>query len=275
MAAAWTNYWSVVRMTSHLSRRMSHFDRFNTNARLGGLESRLQSWAADARTTIPQLRAALDELVGEGAFDSDSLTLKREYLEVMQPLDDPNGYLGYGPSDDLIYRFGDMQLPPDVAARVYAARRFLWREPDRSRRVFRLLFANWLAQSEIPPERRPKPAVKILIQVFREKVSVPLYPVGPGAPAGARVRTPQEIGEWLVGTHDARRILGSPLRAYLLREERRTNRNLVLLVASELYRRERQTYPPSDEALLGTYLTRLPVDPSDEWGDTSIPTISD
>ncbi|MGO9464373.1 MAG: hypothetical protein ACLQIB_25305 [Isosphaeraceae bacterium] len=276
MTGAWTHYRSVLRMTSHLSRRVNFRERFSTNAKMDGLRKRLQSWAADPRTTIPQLRRALDELVEKGvAFEPDSFSLKRDYLEIMQLLDDPNGYLEHGQGDDLLYRFGDMQLPPDLAARVYAARRFLIREPDRSRRVLRLVFANWLAQSVIPPEQRPKPAVKVLTQVLVEKVALPIYPVSPEAPAGARVRSPREIGEWLVSTHDARRVLGSPLRAYPRLEERRTYRSLVVLLANELYRRERGAYPPSDLALVGTYLKRLPDDPSDEWGDGTTPTVSD
>jgi len=204
-----------------------------------------------------------------------AIRIPDEQLEIMQLLDDPNGYLQHGQGLDLLYRFGDMQLPPDAAARVYAVRRFLIREPERSRRVLRLVFANWLAQSEIPPERWPKPAVKVLVPVLNEKVGVPLYPVGPEAADGARVRSPRQIGEWLVATHDGRRVLGSPLRAPVRLEERRTYRDLVILLASELYRRERGGEAATDEALVGTYLKRLPADPSDELGDGTIPTISD
>ena len=35
-------------------------------------------------------------------------------------------------------------------------------------------------------------------------VSVPLYPVSPEAPAGARALPPQELARWLVATLDAR-----------------------------------------------------------------------
>jgi hypothetical protein len=175
----------------------------------------------------------------------------------------------------LIYRLFDMQLPPDAASKVYAARRFLWREPERSRRVLRLVFANWLASSELPLERRPRPAVKVVAQTFMTKLSLPLYAFGPEAPAAARARSPEEIGKWLISTHDARLALTNPMRAHLRLVERRAYRNIVLLLASELYRRERGSYPPSDQALVGTYLKRVPDDPSDEWGDGTIPTISD
>jgi hypothetical protein len=276
MAGAWTHYRAVLRMASLVSRRMSVFDRFYTNTKLDGLISRLESWAADTRTTIPQLQLALDELTQKHAsFDRDSFSLKREYVEIMQSVDDPDGEFEHGEYNDLLYRFFDMQLPPDAASKVYAARRFLWREPERSRRVLRLVFANWLAQSELPIEQRPKPAVRVLDQASFDKVYLPLYAVGPQAPAGARARSPQDIGKWLVSTHDARSALGQPLRTHVLLGERRTYRNIVILLASELYRRDHGDHPPSDEALVGKYLNRLPDDPSDDWGDGTIPTISD
>jgi hypothetical protein len=40
-----------------------------------------------------------------------------------------------------------------------------------------------------------------------------------------------------------------------------------MLLAEELYRRERGAPPPSDAALVGTYLSRLPDDGSDDLAD--------
>ena len=48
-------------------------------------------------------------------------------------------------------------------------------------------------------------------------------------------------------------------------KERANHRALVTLLAGELYRRDRGTYPPTDEALVGPYLKELPDDGS---GDT-------
>jgi hypothetical protein len=276
MSGAWTHYRSVLRMASLLSRRLSVMERWSTNLKLDGLISRMESWVADPRTTIPQLRSALDEVSGkEASFEFDSFSLKREYLEAMQLLDDPNGYLQQGQGNDLLYRFGDMQLPTNSAANVYAARRFLMREPDRSRRVLRLVFANWLAQADIPPEQRPEPAVEALVQSAWQKASLPLYALGPEAPAGARARSPRQIAESLVKTHDARHILGNSLRAMLRSAERYSYRRVVVLLASELYRRERGNLPPSDEALVGTYLKRLPDEFPADRDDQTTPTISD
>ena len=57
---------------------------------------------------------------------------------------------------ELTYRMGDLQLPIDLSVRSLPAKRGLWREPERSRRVVRLLFANWLAHVEHPgPDATP------------------------------------------------------------------------------------------------------------------------
>ena len=46
-----------------------------------------------------------------------------------------------------------------------------------------------------------------------------------------------------------------------------------MLLASELYHRERGTLPPSEDALVGTYLESLPDDGSAELGDETTPTV--
>ena len=70
----------------------------------------------------------------------------------------------------------------------------LLREPERSRHVLRLLCANYLAQRgnpRAPAPRRPAVwAVFIYLTttnpITKGKLSIPLYPVDPEAPAGAR-----------------------------------------------------------------------------------------
>jgi hypothetical protein len=47
------------------------------------------------------------------------------------------------------------------------------------------------------------------------------------------------------------------------------------LLAEELYHRERGVLPPSDEALVGTYLQTLPDDGQADVGDGMTPTVTD
>jgi hypothetical protein len=58
-------------------------------------------------------------------------------------------------------------------------------------------------------------------------------------------------------------------------QERREHRLLVVLLAGELYRREHGQRPASEEALVGTYLERLPEDGSDDLDDGTALTVED
>ena len=58
-------------------------------------------------------------------------------------------------------------------------------EPERSRRVLRLVFANWLAACDRPPSDRP-PVAETRPALFR---------LGPDAPPSARALPPERIAE--------------------------------------------------------------------------------
>ena len=53
----------------------------------------------------------------------------------------------------------------------------------------------------------------------------------------------------------------------------RAHRELVIMLATELFHRDRGALPPSEEALVGTYLTSLPDDGSADVADEMTPTI--
>src|SRR5262249_30199109 len=182
-------------------------------------------------------------------------------------------------------RLDDMQLPEDMVGHLEAAHRFLLREPERSRRVLRLLCANWLAHVETPEPRHRKPAVLVSFPlrvstnpIRNVTTTVPLYPVSPVAPAGARSLLPQDLASWLVTTNDVKlRIL--VMNSYMpwspanhLRD-RQAHSALVIMLATEIYHRERGSLPPSEEALVGTYLKSLPDDGSADLADETMPTV--
>jgi hypothetical protein len=280
-AAAWDCYRAVLRMATHTRRRGSLHQRHDLDGWNGWLQQRLAAWAADPKTTIPQIRNALQEVLkNEPTSDGDSFAVKAGYLEMLRSLEQPvppftQQELGW----EYDYRLGDMQVSPGMADSLDAARRFLLREPDRSRRVLRLLCANWLAHVEAQETRRRNAAVVTSFPLLMTSnpvkwgtTSVLLYPISPSAPAGARALPPQEVASWLEATYDLKlRILvanssqrpWSPDRLH----DRRAHSNLVLMLATEIYRRERGSLPPSDEALVGTYLKSLPDDGSADLDD--------
>ena len=206
MAGAWDCYRAVLRMTVHVRRRERLGDRARVNLHLPSLRKHLATWAADPRTTIHQVRRALEEVVECRPMpDWDAFTLKIEYLDLMRFLDrrvvPPTEQI----EEEWTYRLGEMQLPVDLSLDLYQVKRGLAREPERSRRVIRLLFANWLAHVEHPGQR--KPAARARFHIAKQTNGVLLYHVSPDAPADARALSPQEVASWLVTTNDAKLAL--------------------------------------------------------------------
>jgi hypothetical protein len=286
-AGAWECDRAVLRMATHTRRRGSLHQRQDLDVYWDGLlRQRLATWAVDPRTTISQLRNALEEVQkSEPRPDWDSFAIKAGYLAMMRSLEQPiHPDIQHLVGLEYTYRLGDMQLPPEMVGYLVAARRFLLREPERSRRVLRLLFANLLAHVETHELRPRKPAVRASFSLLtsadplmKSTTSVPLYPVSPRAPAGAGSLPPQELASWLVTTKDAKlRILVAnnshwPWTPDRL-QDRRAHGDLVIMLATEIYHRERGSLPPSEEALVGTYLKSLPDDGSADVDDRTVPT---
>jgi hypothetical protein len=222
----------------------------------------------------------------------DRFAIQSGYLELMREIEQPmplrvqqeiEGGWTFGP--------GEMALSPTMIDGLEAARRFLLREPERSRRVLRLLCAHYLAHQETRESPPRKPAVWARFSylastnpVTKGKISVPLYTVGPGAPAGACALPPRELARWLVAALDARlRLVQShgyewpwpPDRVADRRgvADRKAYRDLVIMLATEIHRRERGSLPSSDEALVGTYLQSLPDDRAPDVDDGTAPTV--
>ena len=147
------------------------------------------------------------------------------------------------------------------------------REPERSRRAIRLVFANWLAHVEDPAMRKNPPAVRVSSASGRMRLL--LYPVSPQAPSGARALTPREIATWLVTTWDAKLFLQDWYSPSARSRERRGYHDLILTLAEGLYRREHGADPPSEQALVGTYLQSLPDDGSADLDQGNTPIVTD
>jgi hypothetical protein len=290
-AGAWDCHRAVLRTISHLRRRGSTLQRRQARDASHVLQRRLTDWATGPRTTISQLRRALEVVLeNEPKPEWDLLAVKCGYLELMGTLERPIPLTALQDVEgEWTFRLGDMSLSPEMVGQLEAARRFLLREPERSRRVLRLLCANYLAQVETRRHQQQKPAVFAALPVLtstnpvtKGKFRIPLYPVGPEAPAGARALPPQGVAGWLVGTLDARmRLLMGydewlpPVRSLHTRTvaDRKAYRDLVIMLATEIYRRERGAPPPTEDALVGTYLQGLPDDGSAELSDGTTPTV--
>ena len=257
-AGAWDCHRAVLRTITHLRRRGSTLQRQNAREASRMLQRRLTDWATGPRTTISQLRTALEVVLeNEPKPEWDLFAVKYGYLELMGALEQPIPLSAQQAIEgEWTFRLGDMSLSPDMVGQLEAARRFLLREPERSRRVLRLLCANYLAHVETRGRQPRKPAVLAVFTyltstnpITKGKIHIPLYPVGPEAPAGARALPPQGVAGWLVATLDARlRLIRGydewlpPVRPRDWRTvaDRRAYRDLVIMLATEIYRRERR-----------------------------------
>jgi hypothetical protein len=290
-AGAWDCHRAVLRTITHLRRRGSTRQRQIARQSSRVLQRRLTDWATRPRTTISQLRTALEVVLeNEPKPEWDLFAVKYGYLELMGGLERPVPLSAQqGIEGEWTLRLGDLSLSPEMVGPLEAARRFLLREPKRSRRVLRLLCANYLAHAEARGRQPRKPAVFAALPfltstnpITKGELFIPVYPVGPEAPAGARALPPQDVAGWLVASLDARlRLLRGydewlpPVRARDRRTfaDRRAHRDLVIMLATEIYRRERGAPPPTEDALVGTYLQGLPDDGSAELADGTTPIV--
>ncbi len=184
-AGAWDCYRAMLRVLTHFRRRGSMIERTIANRLFAQVKPRLESWSADRRTAVPLLRQALDEAITtQPRPEWDAFSLKLDYLFIMRMLEQPrHDEVANSMRDDFDYRLGSYQLPPDLAVYVFIAHHFASREPERSRRATRLVFANWLGHVEDPAMRTKPPAVRVYARSGR--IGLLLYPVSPQAPAGA------------------------------------------------------------------------------------------
>ncbi len=275
-AGAWECYRGVLRTATHFRRRGDVYERWIANSMQVPLQKGLATWAADPRTPIPQVRRALEEVLeGRPRPGWEAFSLKLSYLDLTRDMAAPVDYVHRAIADGKTYRLAGLEIPIEFSAYLYPVHRFLKREPERSRRVLRLIFANWLAHLEVPELRGNRPAVRAALSAGRGTNIVLLYPTGPEAPPAARAVPPLTVASWIVSTLDLKSFPWAGMWTQVHFQELRSYRRLVVSLAEELYRRERGTMSPSDEALVGTYLKALPEDGSLELDDGTASTVRD
>ena len=210
MAGAWDCYRAILRMTTHLRRRGSLDQRIDLRiaTSLVELQQRLATWAADPRTTIPQLRCALEEVLKCGRGPNGiRLRLKIGYLDMMR-------FAGAaGPSlrpeqigGNLPIAWATCSCRRDMLGYLDAARRFLLREPERSRRVLRLLLPTGWRTWNTPGSHGNRPFGRVLSATSTKPIEArPACRSTPSARCtGRRPRAITAGGGKLAG-HDQRR----------------------------------------------------------------------
>ena len=113
-------------MTVHVRRRERLKDRVRVTLWLPVLQKHLATWAADPRTTIHQVRRALEDVVEcRPMLEWDAFTLQIEYLDLVRFLDrrvvPPREQI----EEEWTYRLGELQLPVDLSLGLYQVKRGL------------------------------------------------------------------------------------------------------------------------------------------------------
>ncbi len=257
-------YLSVLRCSRHCGKRGTFIERMIGMHRWAG--ARLTRWAADAKVDARMLRRALDAAIAaEKTTAPTSDGLKDEYLGMIHSFGDP----------EMMVKLHDYEMVPDPkggsttvygqhgwkSGAIRVGRRSI-NEPERSRRVIRMIFANWLAYCDLPSARQPRrvgPSANATMSGSANSILSDLYVVGEDAPTTARALPPEQLACWFASTMDAKLAVPNFIGVDKAIAGERSSRDAMLFtLAIELYKREHGQYPERNEELVGPYLEELP-----------------
>jgi hypothetical protein len=264
---AWDWFHAMLRSSRLVGRHGSLTARCY-GARIHALAARcILRWAAGPRIDAGRLRGALDDVLAADALTPPlSEAMKLDYLICMADIEDMSRFEAtmrdFGRALPLLggRKSGvlDAFVPRTVRIPVQRFRLRAGNDVERSRRLMRLLFANWLAQVDRPAGHRAPPAVRKPIWIFADD---------PSAPPAARAGRPEFLAQMIDRTEMARFLVG-PEGTQIdprcwedegeLARERRRRSVLIVRLAAEIYRREHGAHPTTAGALVGSVLKDLP-----------------
>jgi hypothetical protein len=264
---AWHWFHAMLR-SSRLVGRHGSLTARGYGARIHGLAARcILRWAAGPRIDAGRLRRALDDVLAADALTPPlSEAMKLDYLICMADLEDMSRFEAtmrdFGRTLPLLggRQTGvlDAFVPRAVKLPVQRFRLRAGNDVERSRRLMRLLFANWLAQVD-------RPAGAQVALAIRKPISI--YADDPSAPPAARAVRPEFLAQMIGRTEMARFWVG-PEGTQIdprfwegegeLARERRRRSVLIVRLAAEVYRREHGADPTTAGALKGPVLKDLP-----------------
>ncbi len=259
-------YLALLRSTRHCGKRGTMVERLIGIAMHRWASTRLIRWSADPKVDARMLRKALDAAIAaDVATPPTSESLKAEYLNLLHTISDPEVMVRLHES---VAASNQPAGSPTLSGQggwkssLIRVRRRAINEPERSRRVIRLIFANWLAYCDLPPSRQPPKVTSATGHTLTGPASAILgefFVAGNDAPRSARALPPEKLAQWFGSTMDARMALPAFLAFdKALARERSAQAGLLFNLANALYKREHGQYPEHTEDLVGPYLKALP-----------------
>lgn len=244
-AGAYAMYRGMLRSARHADWHGTLIGRLIGVAIHGLAVAELTGWAADPRTDAVLLRQALDDAQElEAGRPPHSFALKQEYCWAIRAMSDPKELAKL---DE--YNHSQAKEWYEFLGGLPQNARWLKHEPERSRRIYRLTFANWLAYCDLPADQRPGRVAKDL----------GLFQRGPNPPPNAHALPPEELDRWFQSAPLARLVLPSVNNVIAAFDrEIATHGGLIVTLAEELYKREKGEPPRALGDLVGPYLDALP-----------------
>ena len=240
---AWKWNLAIFRCSRHCGMHGCLIEHLVGNALHGRATESVTRWAADPHVTAAMLRTALADVQASYRMTAPlSTPLKVEYLMLAKTISDSDGRSQLISSGDApeIARLGPLLYPLG--------------EPEMSLRVARLLWANILSQCD-----RPRPLRAALVAgksgVYEEDAASKIG-------SSDASLSPEKIEEWMQRTL-LLRLMAPAMNQAVLAHDREQARQALLevLLAAQLYYREKGEFPESAELLVGDFLDALPIDP--------------
>jgi hypothetical protein len=261
LEGAWRLYRAIFKSSRHVGNHATAIERFVGKAFHQVACYRMTRWASDPRVTTAMLRQALDAVIEDYAATAPlSDSLKVEYLAFLKTFDDPDLVRQCLNDDDTAGASKEPWFARHPS--LFSVSKSLMKEPERSRRVTRLVYANLLAVCDLPPDRRPAIACSLPNLASRAgspTLLVDLYALGDSAPSSAKALPPEKILQWYQSTLYARYLTPSFINVIKASDaERLAQASLVIALANRLYEIERGKPPTTYEELVGPYLKALP-----------------
>jgi hypothetical protein len=252
LAGAWEWYNAGLRASRHVGmggarsaeRHMGFWARHIVT-------QQVNRWLTRPGLDAPLLRRALADVVASRAMTAPtSEAIRADYLATLHELDDPPVYRHP--------REFPENLKAGLARELEGVRRLWLREPERSRRVLRIIYAHCLDGADLPAARRP-PRIDSTADPYHFPDGFPYL-----APAGARDRShplaTKALLAWALSS-----LYASEIYVYAANDpadfdgDRRELAKLAMAVAERLYVAEHGHAPLRNADLVAAgYLDALP-----------------
>jgi hypothetical protein len=247
---AWAFYRAVLRSSRHVAMYGSFIERLIAVSMYQSITNNIYAWSDHPNLNIDQLKKSLDDIYLIDAMGpSLRENLEAEYFGLSKLLDTPN--LTTWKIDEVIKGVA-RQSPPSFLERAdEVSWKYLLREPERSKRVLSLCWANWLSVADLSLSDRAKLGHKFFVGTF--------YDPPADAPESAKKLSPEQLKGWVESTRYCELMLaGRQSLEQALVQEQKTRASLLIHIAERLYAREHGSLPEKTEQLIGPYLKAMP-----------------